>query len=536
MYERLASASVIDPSTVSRVSLKRTGVLVGPEKPFYRLMMEFSSDSIIPFGGGIDTLTHAVLERGIFVKSGDGFSPRPTPDPDASFAPFLDAYRSIASPTARLTPEEFLRSRPGRLRRVYDLAVDRNRTDWFDLHKESITQGFVKVEKTQWPCGNALFPEEGTSKFPVPRLINPRTPRFNSMLGPYTIACEHNVYDNIGHMFGKPCIAKGLNFTQRAALLREMWDEFVDPVFVGQDASRFDQHTGELALSLDHAVIQTHFPGDTTLAWLLRQQKKNVMYGRCLDGEIRADLQAMRMSGDMNTALGNCVISSALLWQWLKKCNVRAYAIVDGDDAGCIMERKDFQRYMEGAREYFLSFGYNMVIEDPVDVFERIQFCQTQPVWVGDGWRMVRNPKRALNNDYSGYQQMKDPRYVSGLLYAIGSAGLSLASGVPVLQEFYKMGMRLGKHAPRSSKMIELQLSGLQYAANKEGKRKEAPVTDDTRASFALAFGIPPHVQVALEQHLASVQVDLRVQQAPGTKYQSEFSQSAIPIPQGTQC
>lgn len=523
------TSSIIDPADVKRVSLKRTGVLIGPEKPFYRLMMEFSSDTIIPFGGSLDTLSHAVLERGIFVKSGDGFSPRPIPDQDASFDQFLAAYKGIASATARLTPDEFIRSRPGRLRKVYDLAVARNRTDWFDATKEAITQGFVKVEKTQWPCTNTLFPEDSSKKYPVPRLINPRTPRFNSMLGPYTIACEHQVYHNIGELFGKPCIAKGLNFTQRASLLRDMWESFVDPVFVGQDASRFDQHTGELALGLDHAVIMTHFPGDTTLPWLLKQQLRNTMYARTADGEMRADLQAMRMSGDMNTALGNCVISAAMIWQWLQKKKIKAYAIVDGDDAGCIMERKDYQAYINGAQEYFLSFGYNMVIEEAVDVFERIIFCQTQPVWVGDGWRMVRNIKRALNNDYAGYQQMARPAYVLGLFHAIGSAGLSLASGVPILQEFYLMGMRHGVRAKRSH-MIELQLSGLQYAANKEGKRKAANITEDTRWSFARAFGILPHEQIALEDLLKAMQLSLVVQQAPGTKYQTELSQATIPI------
>jgi len=496
-------------------------------------MMDHSSDAIIPFGGSLDTLAQAVLERGIFVKSGDGFSHRPTPDQSASFDQFLSTYQGIASATARLTPEEFLGSRPGRLRKVYTLAVERNRSDWFDATKEAITQGFVKVEKTQWPCNNVLYPELSSEKVPVPRLINPRTPRYNSMLGPYTIACEHQVYHNIGEMFGKPCIAKGLNFTKRAQLLRDMWESFVDPVFVGQDASRFDQHTGELALGLDHAVIQTHFPGDTTLKWLLRQQLRNVMYARTGDGEMRADLEAMRMSGDMNTALGNCVISAAMIWQWLQRKKIKAYAIVDGDDAGCIMERKDYDNYMSGAQEYFLSFGYNMVIEEAVDVFERIIFCQTQPVWVGDGWRMVRNVKRALNNDYAGYQQMCRTAYVKQLFYAIGSAGLSLASGVPILQEFYLMGMRCGEKS-RRCKFMELQISGLQYAADKEGKRKAAAITEDTRWSFARAYGILPHEQVALEEHIRATQISLVVQQAPGTKYQTELSQAAIPIAVGS--
>lgn len=492
-------------------------------------MFEFSDRNVIPFGNSIDTLTHAVLERGIFVKAEGGFSPRPEPGEAASFDRFLSDYKTVAASTARLIPEEFLRSRPGRLKRVYSIAIDRNRTDWFDLGKEAITSGFVKVEKTERPCGNALYEGLGTQKEPVPRLINPRTPRFNSILGCYTIACEHQVYHNIGKLFGMPCIAKGMNFTERAALLRTMWESFDDPVFVGQDASRFDQHTGRLALSLDHDVLKVHFPGDKVLPWLLKKQMENVMYGRSPDGEIRADLGAMRMSGDMNTALGNCVISSALIYQWIKSRNIHAYAIVDGDDAGAIMERKDFDAYMLGAREYFLEHGYNMVIEEPVDVFERIVFCQTQPVWVGDHWRMVRDPRKALNNDYAGYQKLADPKYVKSLFHAIGSAGLSLCSGLPVMQEFYLMGMRNGENN-KKQRHLETQLHGWHYYARSEGLKKAVPVQDDARHSFHLAFGIAPHDQLALESHFRTMVMDLRVQQAPGKRTQNDLSFSATPI------
>lgn len=495
-------------------------------------MFEMSDRSIIPFGSGVDTLVHAVLERGIYVRSAGGFSHRPEPSAAASFDLFLHDYRGVASPTARLTPEEFLRSRPGRLKKVYSLAIERNNQEWFDLRKEVITQGFVKVEKTERPCRSALYPGRQLGKDPVPRLINPRTPRYNSKLGVYTIACEHQVYENIGKLFGKRCIAKGLNFTDRAQLLREMWDEFADPVYVGQDASRFDQHTGLLALGLDHAVLQTHFPGDPTLKWLLRGQLKNVMYGRTPDGEVRAELGAMRMSGDMNTALGNCVISAALIYQWIKRCGIKAYAIVDGDDSGTIMERRDLQRYLDGAVEYFLSFGYNMAIEEPVDIFERIVFCQTQPVWVGSGWRMVRDPLKAINNDYSGYQKMADAKYTANLFRAIGSAGLCLCSGVPVMQEFYKAGLRLGKFVKRT-KLIEMQLHGWHYYARSEGMKREAVVTDDTRWSFYLAFGIAPHIQVAMEQTFSQMTLDVVAQQAPGDSSQTDLPQSATPTPLG---
>lgn len=510
-----------------RVSVKRTGAKIGVNRAFYRAMFEFSNDLVIPFEGDVSTLHHAVLERGILVKTEGGFSHRPSPGAGASFEPFLEAYRRVAVPTEKLTSVEFLRSRPSRLRRVYTVADSRNSTDLFDLDKEAITSGFVKVEKTKQPCGNVF--DGGVTKAPVPRLINPRSPRFNAMLGRYTIACEHTIYQNIGELFGKPCIAKGMNMDSRATTMFDMWEDLEDPICVGQDASRFDQHTGELPLRFEHAVLQSHFPGDGTLKWLLRAQLRNVMYGRTLDGEIRAELLDMRMSGDMNTALGNCVITSALIWLRIRELGIHAYAMVDGDDSVVFMERKDYKKYSEGAHEWFLNFGYNMVIEEPVDRFEQVNFCQTQPIRVGGGWRMVREPRKALNNDYSGHQKCSSLSYVKNLFSAIGSAGLSLCSGVPVMQEFYEMGLRVGEKSLKHKKPIEMQLQGWHHLAKMQGTRKATPITDESRMSFWAAFGIPPHEQVALEEHLRSIQFDFSIQQAPGL-YQDILSTTAIPV------
>lgn len=489
-------------------------------------MFDCSSDLVIPFEGDVDTLLHAVLERGLFVKDAGGFSPRPEPMAGATFGPVLSRYQEIASATARLTPEEFLSSRPSRLRKVYRLAQERNRTEWFDINKEAVTSGFVKVEKTKQACGSVFH--DRVAKTPVPRLINPRGPRFNAMLGAYTIACEHTIYRNMGELFGRPCIAKGFNMAGRARELRGQWDSKEDPVFVGMDASRFDQHTSALPLMFEHEVLQSHFPGDKTLKWLLRAQLNNVMYGRMPDGVVKAQLKDMRMSGDMNTALGNCVITAALLWLRLQHVGVDAYAMVDGDDSGLIMERRDYAKYMEGAKEFFLQFGYNMEIEAPVDVFEQIVFCQTQPIWVGDHWRMVRDPRKALNNDYAGYQKCADIGYVKRLFYSIGSAGLSLCSGVPVMQAYYEWGMRCGV-APRKGKLMEMQLHGWHHLARLEGKRKATQITADSRISFALAYGISPATQVAIEAYFNSLQFDFRVQQAPGEN-QELLPTTALPI------
>lgn len=525
-YERVSSKTSVLVEAEQGLTLVRTGAEDPVNRPFYRIMFDVSGWLVIPFEGSLDTLVHAVVERGLYVKGETGFERRPEPDHRANWDRFLCRYKEIASPTAKLSVSQFLHTRPQRLKKLYELAARRNATDWFDLSQEAQVKGFPKVEKTRQASTDC----EGTkSKVPVPRLISPRSMRFNIKLGCYTVAAEHEIYDNIGVMFGKQCITKGLSFEGKAALLRDMWDEMSDPVYVGADASRFDQHTGSHALGLEHEVLRSHFPGDWELDVLLRQQHRNRLRGFTKNGQCRADLGAMRMSGDMNTSLGNCIISAAMVWMRLQELGIAAYAVVDGDDSGVIMERRDLARYLDGAEAWFLRHGYTMVLEAPVDVFEQIEFCQTRPVWVGERWTMVRNYERCINNDYAGYQKAGDPAYWLGLMHAIASCGLSLCSGVPVLQAFYAWGLRHGKVGGRRAHYMEMQLGGWTWMMKGCPKKGISVISDDTRESFRRAYGIDAQAQVALERKFDAMGYDPVLRQALGTS-QEIYSETAVQL------
>lgn len=524
-FERVTSKTSMLVEAERGLTLERTGSEDPVKKPFYRVMFDVSGWLVIPFEGSLDTLLHATMERGLYVKRQGGFERRPEPDQHATWTRFLSRYKEISCPTERLSVGQFLATRPSRLRKIYELAARRNAVEWFDVSLESQVKGFTKVEKTRQASTDC---EGVTSKAPVPRLICPRSVRFNCKLGCYTVAVEHEVYSNIAEMFGKRCITKGLTFDEKGALLWDMWTSMSDPVYVGADASRFDQHTGSHALNCEHAVLRAHFPNDGMLNMLLRQQHRNRMRGFTKNGHCKADLGAMRMSGDMNTSLGNCIISSAMVWMRLQELGIAAYAVVDGDDSGVIMERRDLEKYLEGAQDWFLRHGYTMILEDAVDVFEQIEFCQTRPVWVGDRWTMVRNPEKCINNDYAGYQKAGDAGYWAGLMHAIASCGLSLCSGVPVLQAFYSWGLRHGVHAGRA-RHIEMQLHGWVQMAKGCKKRSACDITADTRESFWRAFGIDAHAQIALERKFDTMGYSPAILQAVG-KDQETYPQTAASL------
>jgi hypothetical protein len=50
------------------------------------------------------------------------------------------------------------------------------------------------------------------------------------------------------------------------------------------------------------------------LAELLKWQLQNKGFARTIDGLIKYSVEGCRMSGDMNTALGNCTIMCALVY------------------------------------------------------------------------------------------------------------------------------------------------------------------------------------------------------------------------------
>ena len=199
-------------------------------RKFYRTVFGFEDRVISPFNSTLDVLEQAVVERAKLVKGPDGvFTTPPRPKPGYTFKRFLGAYGAWAKPSNRMSTSEFIASRPSCKRRLYTNAYKQSRQEWLDIQKRSTTKFFIKVEKTEQQHTNYFTGV--TTKKPVPRLINPRDPRYNIELGRYTCKVEHEIYDNIGKMFGRPAIAKGMNYWERAEVIRGHWDQFDDPVF-----------------------------------------------------------------------------------------------------------------------------------------------------------------------------------------------------------------------------------------------------------------------------------------------------------------
>jgi hypothetical protein len=348
---------------------------------------------------------------------------------------------------------------------------------------------FVKAEKLNL----------SSKSDPAPRVIQPRDPRYNCVVGPYLKAHEHNVYRAIADVWGGPTVMKGMNAVEQAAALLDMWSEIPDPCGIGLDASRFDQHVSIPALEFEHSIYNAMF-GDKELREALTWQLKNHGVAYCPDGRVKYRVNGCRMSGDMNTSLGNCLLMCALVFTLCQELGVKARLANNGDDCMLILSRKDAGTVRKRVQEWFLEFGFTMKVEDTVYEFERIEFCQTRPVFAAGRYVMCRNPHVCMDKDIFCLHPDSNPYelWAGG----VGQAGLALAAGIPILQDFYTALKALGRDSSLKDG------SGMSYLASRM-ESSALPITPEARVSFYKAFGIPPWEQREAEETLRNTSVDL---------------------------
>lgn len=473
--------------------------------------------AIVPFNNDIDTLERAVKERVFFVKNIDKSSPQkftgpPKPEPGL-FAARLEETRRLLRPflpsTAPISHQQFVDGTPSRKRKCYQEALESINLDGLDLERDSSVSVFVKYEKT----------DRTTKADPVPRVISPRDPKFNIALGRYLKPIEEKIFKALGKLFGHPTVMKGMDTDKTAAVLKEKWDMFNKPVAIGLDASRFDQHVSLEALQFEHSIYEDCFYSGKhrrKLRNILRCQEKNRCVGRTPDGALSYTIDGTRMSGDMNTSLGNCVLMCMMIKAYALHKQVDVQLANNGDDCVVFLEQRNLARFSDGLFQWFLEMGFNMAIEPPSYELEEIEFCQCRPVFDGSKYTMCRNPMTAIAKD-SVYLKHSD-QFITykSWLHAVGTGGLALAGGMPVFNSFYELYRRSGSETWWSRRRGRNKKVGLtddvlpwfMRQVGMHGRRCSAEPTPEARASFYFAWGVTPDEQMALEKHYDTLSLD----------------------------
>ncbi len=445
----------------------------------------------------INNAFRGAVERIFLVESKAGFTE--PPQPEAQIFDTLQLFKKLVvsgvRQASRIDRAQFPEYYTGRKKRCYLKALERLETRGLRRSDAYLTT-FVKAEKVNFTA----------KPDPAPRLIQPRKSEYILELGTYLKPVEHDIYRSIDRVFGAPVVAKGKNAIERAKMLERAWREFDSPVAIPLDASRFDQHISADALRFEHSFYLGIFNNDPYLMKLLNWQIENKGFIRTLDGEIKYDVYGSRMSGDINTALGNVVIMCALMWGFLNENSTKFRLIDDGDDSVVIVEKREHAKVMDACIPWFRKFGFTMKVGSPAFHFEGIEFCQCQPVMTSRGWIMCRDPRVCIDKDLISVVPIKDGPELQSKLAALGDCGLALAGDVPVLGEFYSYLSRHGAHkrlsnsSKRRDKNERAPTSGMEYWAIGLSKCYNQP-TEESRYSFYKAFGITPDQQLALEDH-----------------------------------
>lgn len=444
------------------------------------------------YNNNINTVGRAFEERYFLCKTEQGFLPalrvRPqTYNRNVWLQQFRDVVTSECAGAPVVPLSTVVAAYSGPKRRIYEAALISLGRDPLTVADSRLTS-FGKYEKQD--LGKA------------PRIINPRSSRYNLVLGKYLKFLEKKVYRGINKAFGaytKHTVIKGLNVVQAGEVVKQKWERFRRPVAVGLDATKFDMHTSVPALRFEHSVYTQIFPAARELRKLLRWQLRNAGIAYCDDGTVEFSMEGTRSSGDLNTSLGNCIIMCGLIYAYVKRRAIDVELMNNGDDCVVIMEVEDLQRFMAGLVAWFEIYGYRMAVEEPVYELEKMEFCQSRVVMRGHEPVMVRNLTNSLLKDPMCLVPVQNASVLQMWYRAVGDCGLSIASGMPVLQEYYKMFIRAGKDYSEGF-LQHVQKNTSHLARMKGMKLVERKVEALTRCSFYYAFGILPEYQIELER------------------------------------
>lgn len=471
----------------------------GYQKPRERILVNFH-----PLGGGeqwgvhnnsIVNIERALVERVLTVKGGGGqqvIPPQPAPGlVKRRLMTFRKKLVHVTGRTAKLSTSEFVEGYVGRKRRLYQQAAD-SLDDMPLRKKDAYIQAFIKDEKT-----NLTRKDD-----PCPRIIQPRSPRFNVAIGKHLRPMEHAIFRGIGRVFRSTTVMKGLNASERGKQMSRKWHRFQQPVALMLDASRFDQHCSYDIISWEHSVEEAIAIEREELSQLNRWRRVNKCFARAPGGGFSYSLRGTRMSGDMDTAMGNCLTMCGMMWSFVTDMGVEKFEFAnDGDDGVLFVELKDLGVLLEHYSGYFRELGFTMKLEGVAHELEHIEFCQSRPVLAPEGYRVVRDPRVCVGKDSLSLRRTTETGSLLELRNAVGWCGAALAGDMPVFNRYY--ASMINGDAP-----IREYTTGMQFLSHGMESRFSEP-TPETRASFHKAFDLSPDDQVALESEIERLDTDI---------------------------
>lgn len=423
--------------------------------------------------------------------------------------------------TPTMSVSSFVNHYSGKRRTRYEQAAKDLKARPLTLPRDAEISAFVKSEKFN-PGGKVN---------PDPRMIQARNARYNIAVGVYLKPIEHELYRMKSERTGLPLLAKGLCPRRRGEVIAEIWHSFQQPCAVSLDGSRWDQHIDIEVLKVEHEVYR-HCNNDPYFAELLSQQ----LYNNCKTfGGWRYKAKGKRMSGDMNTALGNCLLMVLMARAYFQSIEVEAEIFDDGDDVLVFFESANLPKVKETVTDCFLQFGQEVKVENIANRLEDIVFCQSSPIKVGAGYMMVADWRKIISQSTSGTRFWSETKTRADMAYSVGQCLLALYPGVPIIQSYAvrlcAFGGKINPAIYDTDWLWKIRPLGSRVTLGELGPE---PITPETRNSFAAAYKVPQEQQMLLERMLDHWTLPLELEDYGDEVYgewQWEYPLNATPTP-----
>lgn len=280
--------------------------------------------------------------------------------------------------------------------------------------KDARISMFVKAEKL--PI-DAL--EDPLTK--DPRAIQFRAPVYSAQLAKYTLALEKTFY------LTTPGATKGMDGAAKGKTLSGMIERYARPAFLELDCSRFDAHVSSQLLKCEHSFYN-HVFSSATLARMLRMQLVNRGVTRT---GMRYTVKGGRMSGDMNTALGNNVLQWGMIRTWLNECGVTKYDFVfDGDDSVIVLEESQVELVNE--RIYNELFGMKAKLKIVKNLSD-VEYCKGHFFGEVGDLKFGRDPQLAILKDIYTTKLLVNQKQLVNYMYTLGLCMAHQYSRIPVM-------------------------------------------------------------------------------------------------------
>lgn len=371
--------------------------------------------------------------------------------------------------------------------------------------RDAYVTGFVKAEKLK------IMEKDGD-----PRLIQFRSQRFNLVFGSYTRAIEKYFYQ-LRDEFGLRFITKGLCERKRAQLLQRAWDRYEDPVAMAFDLSRWDAHCSVPLLKAVHDFYLRLCP-EPQFAALLQHQLHNTGF---TNSGWRYKSPGGVMSGDMTTALGNCLMLCGMVHALMRRLGLtdRLTLVDDGDDHCIIGNRADVERYATAASRWFEFVGHDLKVEGFAENFSDIKFCQHHPIHTVDGYQMMPDPGKVLATSSvvpgARYKTPEDRRFARAYLAEVWNARAVMHVGMPILGPyFYNLAKAVNSwRSYKGESILSLQqVHNIRLAIRLGASRRRFPMTKveptiQGRLEVARVYGFTIDEQLSLEQTRLGVEI-----------------------------